>query len=58
MVDLRIYKTVRQFIGESGVIFGGFGTFVAELVGFIAIATWAAVFSWIVFSIAKRNAWL
>lgn len=49
---------MRQFIGESGVIFGGFGAFAAELVGFIAIAAWAAVFSWIVFSIVKRNAWL
>lgn len=42
--------------GESGLIFGGFGTFVAELVGLVAIAAWAAVFSWIVFSIVKRNA--
>ena len=42
--------------GESGLIFGGFGTFVAELVGLVAIAAWAAVFSWIVFSIVKKNA--
>ena len=49
---------MRQFIGESGVIFGGFGTFVGELVGLVTIVTWAAVFSWIVFSIVKRNAWL
>ena len=44
------------FFGQDGLVFGGVGLLVAELVGLLAIVAWTAALAWVVLAIVRKNA--
>ena len=42
--------------GQGGLVFGGVGLLVAELVGLLAIVAWTAALAWVVLAIVRKNA--
>ena len=41
--------------GQGGLVFGGVGLLVAELVGLVAIVAWTAALTWAVLAIVRKN---